>query len=114
MLFSATLPFALYWFNIEGSWYLQVNSIYPWVCEGSIYLGERIMLSNRDHPVRKHKDVRSLKHIQCDVLEADLIGVNIDRECTDVNLVVHHMMCHFQLYWINMHLQNTFMLLKDL
>ena len=25
---------------------------------------------------------------RCDVLEADLIGVNIDRECSDVNLVV--------------------------
>ena len=33
-------------------------------------------------------DVRSLKHIKCDVLEADLIGVNIDRKCTDVDLVV--------------------------
>ena len=37
---------------------------------------------------RKQIDARSLKRIQCDVLEADLIGVNIDRECTDVNLVV--------------------------
>ena len=26
--------------------------------------------------------------IQCDVLEDDLIGVNIYRECTDVNIVV--------------------------
>ena len=43
---------------------------------------------NRAHPERKHIEVRSLKRIQCDVLEADLIGVNIDRECTDVNLVV--------------------------
>ena len=33
-------------------------------------------------------EVRSLKRIQCDVIEADLIGVSIDRECTDVNLVV--------------------------
>ena len=34
---------ALYWFNNEGSWYLQVNLIYSWLCEGSKYLGERIM-----------------------------------------------------------------------
>ena len=40
------------------------------------------------HPERKQIEVRSLKRIQCGVLEADLIGVNIDRECTDVNLVV--------------------------
>ena len=42
----------------------------------------------RAHPERKQIEVRSLKRIQCDVLEADLICVNIDRECTDVNLVV--------------------------
>ena len=28
---------------IEGSWYLQVNLIYAWLCEGSTYIGERIM-----------------------------------------------------------------------
>ena len=33
MLFSASLPVALYWFNNEGIWYLHVN----------LYLGERIM-----------------------------------------------------------------------
>ena len=43
---------------------------------------------SRAHPERKQIEVRSLKRIQCDALEADLIGVNIDRECTDVNLVV--------------------------
>ena len=43
---------------------------------------------SRAHPERKQIEVRSLKRIQCDGLEADLIGVNIDRECTDVNLVV--------------------------
>ena len=43
MLFSASLSCALYWFNNEGSWYLQVNLIYSLLCEGSIYLGERIM-----------------------------------------------------------------------
>ena len=43
MLFSVSFPFALYWFNNEGNWYLQVNLIYSWLCEGSIYLGERIM-----------------------------------------------------------------------
>ena len=29
-----------------------------------------------------------MKRIKCDVIEADLIGVHIDRECTDGNLVV--------------------------
>ena len=29
--------------NNEGIWYVQVNLIYSWLCEGSIYLGERIM-----------------------------------------------------------------------
>ena len=43
---------------------------------------------NRVHPERKRIDVRSLKRITYDALEADLIGVNIDRECTDVNIVV--------------------------
>ena len=43
---------------------------------------------SRAHPERKQIEVRSLKRIQCDVLYADLIGVNIDRECTDVNRVV--------------------------
>ena len=65
---------------------------------------------SRAHPERKQIEVRSLKRIQCDVLEADLICVNIVRECTDVNLVVRH----FHLYCINMHHQNVFMLLKDL
>ena len=43
---------------------------------------------SRAHPERKQIEVRSLKRIKCDVLEADLIGVNIDRQSTDVNLVV--------------------------
>ena len=43
---------------------------------------------NRAHPERKQIDVRSLQRITYDALEADLIGVNIDRECTDVNIVV--------------------------
>ena len=43
---------------------------------------------NRVRPERKQIYVRSLKRIQCVVLEADIIGVNIDRECTDVNIVV--------------------------
>ena len=43
MSFSASLPVALCWFNNEGSWYLQVNLIYALLCEGSIYLGERLM-----------------------------------------------------------------------
>ena len=36
MLVSASLSVALYLFNNEGSWYLQVNVIYSWLCEGSI------------------------------------------------------------------------------
>ena len=43
---------------------------------------------SRAHHERKQIEVRSLKRKQCDVLEANLIGVNSDRECTDVNLVV--------------------------
>ena len=43
---------------------------------------------NRVHPERKQIDVRWLKGITYDALEADLISVNIDRECTDVNIVV--------------------------
>ena len=43
---------------------------------------------NRVHPERKQMDVRLLKRLTYDALEADLIGVNIDRECTDVNIVV--------------------------
>ena len=46
------------------------------------------LTSNRVHPERNQMDVRSLKRITYDALEADLIGVNIDRECTDVNIVV--------------------------
>ena len=34
---------------------------------------------SRVHPERKQIEVRLLKRILCDVLEADLIGVNIDR-----------------------------------
>ena len=43
---------------------------------------------SRAYPERKQIEVRSLKRIQYDVIETDLIGVNIDRECTYVNLVV--------------------------
>ena len=34
------MSFALY---NEGSRYMHVNLIYSWLCEGSIYLGEKIM-----------------------------------------------------------------------
>ena len=51
-------------------------------------MGLKELTCSRAHPECKQIEVRSLKHIQCDVLEADLICVNIDRECTDVNLVV--------------------------
>ena len=43
---------------------------------------------NKVHPERKQIDVRSHKRLTYDALEADSIGVNIDRECTDVNIVV--------------------------
>ena len=70
---------------------------------------------SKAHTERKQIEVRLLKRIQCDVLESDLIGVNIDRECTDVlTWLFANMMRHFYLDWINMHHQNVFMLLKDL
>ena len=59
---------------------------------------------NSVHPEPKQRDVRSLKRIKCVVLEADLIGVNIDSECTDVNTVICQYDAHF-------HYQNGFMLL---
>ena len=43
---------------------------------------------NRVHTERKQIDVRSLMRKTYDALEANLIGVNIDRECTDVNIIV--------------------------
>ena len=58
------------------------------ICDQTIHRGLHVSLThNRVHPERKQIHVRSPKHIQWDVLESDLIGVNIDRECTDVNLV---------------------------
>ena len=42
LLLTSSLD-ALYWFDNEGSRYLQVNLIYSWFYEGSIYLGERII-----------------------------------------------------------------------
>ena len=53
MLFSASLPlpFALYWINNEDNWYLKVNLIYSWLCEGRIYLGERIMYLSFDYEI---------------------------------------------------------------
>ena len=61
------------------------------------------LLCNRFYPKRKQIEVRPLNRIKCDVLEADLICVNIDRKCTDVTLLSVNMMLHFHLYWINMH-----------
>ena len=52
---------------------------------------------NCPHPERKQIYVRSLKRITSDILEVDLFGVNIDRECTD-NIVVVNMMLHFHFY----------------
>ena len=43
---------------------------------------------NRVLPERKLIAVRSLKRIQYHALEGDLIGVNIDMVCTDVNLII--------------------------
>ena len=43
---------------------------------------------NRVNSERKQIDVRSLKRITYDGLGADLIGVNIDMECIDVNIVI--------------------------
>ena len=67
------------------------------VIEANVYVSDCIcnhrtlhvsLPCNRVHPERKQIDVRSPKRITYDALEADLIGVNIDRECTDVNIVV--------------------------
>ena len=67
------------------------------LCVSNVYVSDFIcdhralhvsLTCNRVHPERKQIDVRSLKRITYNALEADLIGVNIDRECTDVNIVV--------------------------
>ena len=59
------------------------------VCWTVFFFTEGVSLTcSMAHSERKQIDVRSLKRVQCDVLEADLIGVNIDRGCTDVNLVI--------------------------
>ena len=60
--------------------------VYDFICD---HRALHVSLTcNMVHPERKQIDVRSLKRITYDALEADLIGVNIDRECTDVNIVV--------------------------
>ena len=46
------------------------------------------LICNSVHPERKQIDVRSLRRIAYDAPEVDLIGVNIDRACTDLNIVV--------------------------
>ena len=58
---------------------------------------------SRAHPKRKQIEVRSLKRIQCDVLEADLIGVNIDRGVQMLTWLFVNMKRNFHLDWINMH-----------
>ena len=42
----------------------------------------------RPHPARKHIQVRALKHIRGDVLDADLASFIVGEECDDVNVVV--------------------------
>ena len=58
-------------------------------CVSSVYVSDFIwdhralhvsLTCNRVHPEREQIDGRSLKRIKCDVLGADLIGVNIHRE----------------------------------
>ena len=42
----------------------------------------------RPHPARKRIQVRALKRIRGDVLDADLASFIVDEECDDVNVVV--------------------------
>ena len=42
----------------------------------------------RSHPARKRIQVRALRRIRGDVLDADLASFIVDRECDDVNVVV--------------------------
>ena len=60
--------------------------VFDFICD---HRASHVFLTcNRVHPERKQIDVRSLKRITFYALEGDLIGVNIDRECTDVTIVV--------------------------
>ena len=42
----------------------------------------------RPHPARKHIQVRSLRRIRGDVLDADHASFIVDKECDNVNVVV--------------------------
>ena len=63
--------------NVGATWLHTLASMNRWPGCSVVHLTPR-----------KQIDVRSLKRITYDALEADLIGVHIDRECTDVNIVV--------------------------
>ena len=51
----------------------------------ALHLSLRCM---RPHPARKRIQVRALRRIRGDVLDADLAGFIVDEECDDVNVVV--------------------------
>ena len=91
VIFNLNLKYTLLKFHIlqifdHVIWSLVVNSIIQNTLRFILFW--IFVLCNRIHPERKQIDVRSLNRITYYALEADLIGVNIDRECTDVNIVV--------------------------
>ena len=78
------LPFGM--FSVSAISMMYVKNLTDFICD---HRALHVPLTcKRVHPERKQIDVRSLKRITYDALEADLIGVNIDRKCTDVNIVV--------------------------
>ena len=111
----------LYLFNI----FIHINTIMDSSGVSNLYVSDYIcdhrdlhvsLTCNKAHPECKQIDVRWLKRIECDVLESDLFGVNIDSEYSILMLKLVHvnMMRHLHIYWINMHHQNVFMVLKNL
>ena len=66
----------------------------------ALHLSLRCM---RPHPARKRIQVRALKRIRGDVLDADLAGFIVDEECDDVNVVVTQYGNFCLNYLINMH-----------
>ena len=75
--------------HIKGLWiFLKHLILYNTLTSQHITALHVSLTCNRVHPERKQLYVRSRKRITYDALEADLIGVNIDRECTDVNIGV--------------------------
>ena len=57
----------------------------------------------RPHSVLKRIQVRALRHIRGDVLDADLASIIVDEECDYVNVVVTQYADFCPNYSINMH-----------